>query len=274
MTEIPGNDELWDRVDLWRLEPVDEPFVTHTSRLLAANRSGQPVMLKLTNDPEEIAGGMVLQWWAGDGAAPVLEREGNALLMERAVGTGSLYRQCLGGDDEGPISTLCDVLDRLHTSRPTPLPPTVRLRTWFAALLTSESTDSQIARGKHIAEHLLATELEPVVLHGDVHHQNVLDFGGGRWLAIDPKGLLGERAFDYVNMFRNPSTPIATDPATFRRRLLQIATRAALDRVRLLEWIAAFCALSICWDYYPGEAGPDSDRAVLRLALQHLDEES
>lgn len=273
MTEIPGADELWGRVARWRLEPVDESFVTHTSRLMAATQDGQPVMLKLTNYPEEIAGAIVLQWWSGDGAVPVLEREGNALLMERAIGTGSLYQQCLRGDDEGPIESLCNVLDRLHRRRAAPLPPTVNLRTWFADLLSSGSADPQIARGKRIAEDLLATEADRVVLHGDLHHQNVLDFGDGRWLAIDPKALFGERAFDYVNIFRNPTTPIAADPARFRERVQQIQARAGLDRTRLLAWIAAFCALSICWGYYPGDAGPDSDQAILRLALELLDEE-
>jgi aminoglycoside/hydroxyurea antibiotic resistance kinase len=46
------------------------------------------------------------------------------------------------------------------------------------------------------------------VLHGDLHHGNVLDFGLRGWLAIDPKGLLGERGFDFANIFTNPISPI------------------------------------------------------------------
>lgn len=274
MIELPGDHEIWQRAEAWRLEPVGEPFATHSSRLLAATQDGQPVILKLTNYPEEIAGGAVQQWWGGDGAALVLDREGNALLMERAVGSGSLYQQCLGGDDKQPIHIMCNVLERLHVVRSLPPPRTVTLADWFDELLTADPTEPEVARGKHIAENLLTTHTDEVVLHGDVHHQNVLDFGDGRWLAIDPKGLFGDRAFDYVNIFRNPTTPIAADPTRFRRRVRQIAMRAGLDRTHLLEWIAAFCALSICWGYYPGDAGPDSDRAVLELALELLDEET
>jgi streptomycin 6-kinase len=40
---------------------------------------------------------------------------------------------------------------------------------------------------------LLTTQREKVVLHGDMHHGNVLNFGSRGWLAIDPKGLIGER---------------------------------------------------------------------------------
>lgn len=42
------------------------------------------------------------------------------------------------------------------------------------------------------------------VLHGDLHHGNVLDFGPLGWLAIDPKGLHGESGFDYANILSNP----------------------------------------------------------------------
>jgi hypothetical protein len=43
-----------------------------------------------------------------------------------------------------------------------------------------------------------------VVLHGDMHHENILKFSSRGWLAIDPKGLVGERGFDYANIFCKP----------------------------------------------------------------------
>jgi streptomycin 6-kinase len=55
---------------------------------------------------------------------------------------------------------------------------------------------------------LLAEPREVGVLHGDLHHGNVLDFGVRGWLAIDPKGLLGERGFDFANIFTNPISQI------------------------------------------------------------------
>ena len=42
------------------------------------------------------------------------------------------------------------------------------------------------------------------MLHGDLHHANVLDLGSSSWLAIDPKGLKGEQGFDYANIFTSP----------------------------------------------------------------------
>ena len=51
---------------------------------------------------------------------------------------------------------------------------------------------------------LLDTAGAPVLLHGDLHHYNILAAGGGRWLAIDPKGVVGEPAFEVVALMHNP----------------------------------------------------------------------
>ena len=72
------------------------------------------------------------------------------------------------------------------------------------------------------------------MLHGDLHHDNVLDFGERGWLAIDPKRLLGERGFDFANIFTNPdladpTRPVATEPGRFGRRLEVIAEAAAKE---------------------------------------------
>ena len=55
-----------------------------------------------------------------------------------------------------------------------------------------------------VADELLREQREIVVLHGDAHHGNVLDFGQRGWLAIDPKRVMGERCYDYVNVLCNP----------------------------------------------------------------------
>jgi streptomycin 6-kinase len=91
---------------------------------------------------------------------------------------------------------------------------------------------------------LLAEPEEVVVLHGDIHHGNVLDFGPRGWLAIDPKGLVGERGFDHANLFCNPDLASATAPGRLARQATIVAEAARLDRRRLLRWILAWAGLS------------------------------
>ena len=95
-----------------------------------------------------------------------------------------------------------------------------------------------------VAAGLLASPQEVVVLHGDLHHANVLYFGPRGWLAIDPKGLIGERCFEYANLFCNPDFATANRPERFRRQIEVVAAAAGLQRDRLLAWVLAWTGLS------------------------------
>jgi streptomycin 6-kinase len=107
------------------------------------------------------------------------------------------------------------------------------------------------------------------VLHGDIHHNNILWFGHRGWLAIDPKGLIGERGFDYANLFCNPDPRTATAPGCFARRVEVVAEAARLDRTRLLQWILAWAGLSSAWLLDEGSSA-ETSLNVAELALAGL----
>ena len=130
---------------------------------------------------------------------------------------------------------MCTVAARLHAFRMKPLPELIPPAQWFRALEPAAATHGGIlARCAETARALLAEPREVGVLHGDLHHENVLDFGVRGWLAINPKRLVGERGFDFANIFTNPdlvdpTRPVATEPGCFtapgdRRRNGRIAT--------------------------------------------------
>jgi streptomycin 6-kinase len=112
------------------------------------------------------------------------------------------------------------------------------------------------------AADLLATQRDVVVLHGDMHHENVLRFGSRGWLAIDPKGLVGERGFDYANIFCNPDSETATMPGRLVRQTRVVAEAAGLERSRLLAWILAWAGLSAAFSFEDGA----SAGCALRIA--------
>jgi streptomycin 6-kinase len=86
----------------WRLTPAGEPIVTHTSQLHPVRSNGHPAMLKVTDDADEKHGHLLLQWWAGHGAARVLAHDDGTILLERATGSRSLVALANEGrDDEG-----------------------------------------------------------------------------------------------------------------------------------------------------------------------------
>jgi streptomycin 6-kinase len=113
--------------------------------------------------------------------------------------------------------------------------------------MAAEQQGGTYLLGLKAAEALLAEPQDVVVLHGDMHHDNVLDFGPRGWLAIDPKRVIGERGFDYANLICNPDLPTANDPQRFKKQIEVVAQAAGLERQRLLQWVLAFAGLSAAW---------------------------
>lgn len=151
------------------------------------------------------------------------------------------------------------------------------LERWFRDLEPAANASGGILTWSISALHeLMSDKREITVLHGDLHHYNVLDFGPERgWLAIDPKGLFGERGFDYAIMFLNPDLTapyhrIAVDRGRFLRRLDLVAEAADLERHRLLRWILAWCGLSCVWSSHDDDAVSVAIE-VARFAAAELD---
>ncbi len=241
-------------------------FVTTASRVGPVTRDGHPAFLKLTNEPEELAGALALQQWEGHGAARVLGHQGNAFLMERG---GRTVRAAVP-DDDAATAVLCAVVARLHHHLPADLAPFVSLRRWFTALFSDVSP--RFDRPRMIADELLDRAGPPVLLHGDMHHENVLEFrrdGHAEWLAIDPKGIAGPREFDYCNIFTNWTRAEAV--RHFDDRLAAVSRLADIDPAQLLRWIACWSALSGIW-HLEDENTEDAafPHAIMELALDRL----
>lgn len=260
----------------WNLVADGDPIATHASHLLPVRYRDLPAMLKIATMPDEQAGGAVMQYWNGEGAARVLEYDEVAILLERATGPRSLADMARGGADDAATHILCDALAILHRPRPNPPAGLITLPEWFRDLPAAAASHGGIlARAWDAAQGLLDAQRDVVVLHGDLHHDNVLDFGARGWLAIDPKSLIGERGFDYANIFTNPdlsdpTRPVAIEPGIFARRLEIVIARSGIERKRLLTWILAWCGLSAAW--YLGDNDPAfTDLRIAEFAAAALD---
>ncbi|MEF2073649.1 aminoglycoside phosphotransferase family protein [Consotaella aegiceratis] len=260
----------------WELVPDGEEIVTASSRLMPVLRRGDPAMLKLALIDEERRGVALMEWWGGAGAAAVLATGEGAVLLERATGPRSLIRMAYDGQDEEACRILCATAARLHAPRPRPKPADlVPLPVWFRDLAPAAERHGGIfARSADAARLLFSTQKDVVVLHGDIHHGNVLDFGPRGWLAIDPKSLIGERGFDFANIFPNPyvaepGRPVDIDPDRFRARVAVVAKAADLERRRLLLWILAWSGLSAAWSR-PDASDPPLTLQVAELAAAEL----
>ncbi|MEL4013860.1 aminoglycoside phosphotransferase family protein [Dryocola clanedunensis] len=263
----------------WNLIPDGTPFTTHTSQLYPVKTAthGLKAMLKVTDDTDEQAGNALMAWWEGNGAAQVIAHENEAILLSRATGSASLSAMSRGVNDDAACRILCITANRLHTFAKRPLPQLTSLNEWFNPLKPAALKYGGIlTRCAEISEELLSSPQDVVALHGDLHHENVLDFETSGWLAIDPKGLIGERGFDFANIFTNPDLgnpvpPVATVPEIFKQRLNIVTRSVDLDRERLLKWIIAWCGLSTAWSLSDNDTVSTTIK-VAELAMTELEQ--
>lgn len=259
---------LEDYLARWRLRPNGPAFSTRSSHLQPVLRGDAPAMLKVARIEEEANGCHLLAWWDGHGAARVFDVDDHAAVIEWG---GASLVDLAGQDDDHATRILCDVAASLHAAsarfidRPDGLIP---LDVWFRSLFENDR-GGFYARAAVIARRLL-DDADATVLHGDLHHGNVLDFGERGPLAIDPKFLVGKRMFDYTNILCNPSPGLAE--AHFDRRVGLISEVAGIQPQSLLEWTVAWTGLSASWHAADGNTVDEENALRIgALAEQGLD---
>lgn len=238
-------------LDLWRLQPDGIPFDTPQSWLLPVRHLSQPALLKICKaSSDERHTAALLDFYAGDGAVRMILAKGPAVLMERACGVRSAWALATEGCDDEAADILGGVVKRLHAPRQGK-PPTglITLQDWFSVLFRRRGQSMLFAKAADTADELLASPTDQGVLHGDLHHNNVVHDTTRGWLAIDPKGLWGERAYDVANLLRNPQhhPHIVCDSDRMWRHANHYAARLDLDVRRILRFAFAHAALSAAW---------------------------
>lgn len=275
MTEVEAALSRWRRD--WGLEADGEAFATPSSILQPVRRGGERFFLKLAVSAEERTGAATLAWWGGEGSVRVARSDGPVQLLERADGPrdlAALARSGPDGDDEA-TRILCRTGLRLHAAGAPPRPDGLfPLRRWFRDLIDRAADDALraglVADARSVTLDLLDHPAGDVVLHGDLHHGNVLDGGERGWLAIDPKPLHGDPGFDVANILCNPDAAVALAPGRLERAVSAIAAETGMAERRVLCWALAWGALSALWSRADAAgarsagAGPAAEGVALR----------
>ena len=238
---------------------LDESRETVTSVLGFGARAGGRVVLKITKrHGDESHSGRILQAFAGNGAARVYEFETGAVLLERLDPGEQLVNLVKRGEDERATEILAEVMDKLRDHQPPADCPTVA--DWgrgFDRYLQSD--DHQIPRelvlkARNLYQELTASQRTTMLLHGDLQHYNVLLDNERGWVAIDPKGVVGELEYEVGALLRNPveRPQLFANAATVNRRLETLTSLLHLDHTRVLRWSFAQAVLSAIWDVEDG----------------------
>jgi streptomycin 6-kinase len=228
-------------VEQWSLQ-LEEPFpYAYASLALPARlRDGSDAILKIClPERESEHEGDALWRWNGNGAVRLIahDRERWALLIE-CCRPGTHLREL---EPEAALDVLAGLLPRLWVRAGEPFRSLAEEAAWWAADLPEkwgragrpfekELLDAAIG----VLQELAPTQGEPVLLHQDLHADNVLSAEREPWLTIDPKPLLGEREFGVAPIVR--AYELGHSERDVRHRLDRLTTELGLDRERARGW--------------------------------------
>ncbi len=264
LARLPSLINLCER--RWNLR-VGEPFpLSYNYVAHATLPDGAEAVLKLgVPNPELTTEIDALRLYDGQAAVRLIEADSGlgALLMERVRPGAPLAG--LQDDDEATIiaaAVMRELWQSLTAQHSFP-----DLWRWTRSLrqyaerygasegpLPDDLVDGAVAQLRE----LLASPPESVLIHGDFHHWNVLRAEREPWLAIDPKGVAAERAFDVGPLLYNPVPDVFRWPdlkRITRRRLDLLSEHLGLDRQRLTACAFVAAVLSACWSIEDGDGG-------------------
>lgn len=248
------NTRLDERISDWRVV-VNRLVETESSIVAFGTRDDRRVVLKVMRAPgDEWRSGEILEAFAGRGMVRAYEYVDGAVLLEHLHPGTSLSTVALSGRDEEATAILADVIRRM-SSATVPQKPVATVADWgegFQKYLLSGNQQLPMDLVEHASSvyaELAASQTHIRLLHGDLQHYNVLLDSERGWLAIDPKGVVGELEYEIGASLRNPaeSPDLFASRETIERRTRQFGAALNADAQRILGWGFAQAVLSAIW---------------------------
>ncbi len=235
---------------LKEIKPVEN--LTYNFVVKALNNENIPVILKICCDKkifnEELK---ALKYFNGYGSVALYDynSEYNAFLLQQAIpGTTleSLYPDKL----EFVMDFFLSTIAKLHDHSLQKKHQFYSISHWLKSIDNIKSNiipPLLVTKAIKLKNNLLASMKNQKVLHGDLHLDNILQ-NKMVWLAIDPKGIIGDTefeiaAFNFIdkNELENISSTL------FLERIEKIADKAKLSPQRIKDWTFIRLILSAAW---------------------------
>ncbi|MER8757818.1 phosphotransferase [Mesorhizobium sp. M0976] len=264
----------------WKVGAPELIAETFSSRIWkVAREDDSPAIVKdlkpFDDVEDELRGEHFLAWRRGEGAVRLLGRDGHRMLLEYA-GDRMLSHHLAEQGDNAATAIAAEVMARLVSPSKHPAPPDLQpLRTRFSSLFKKAKADraagekSLYVEAAEIAERLLSNPHDVRPLHGDLHHDNVMH-GPRGWLAIDPKGVLGDPGFDAANMFYNPldRDDLCLDTRRIGHMAQVFAATLGQSPPAILDHAIPYGCLSAAWHHEDRNAVDEDRELAIAMAIR------
>ena len=252
---IVPSPEQQSALDRWGIE-IDGPVDDHPFAWWAL-RHGRHVVVKAGDASARAREAAALRALASGATAVVAFDASLGLLATERILPGDDIRPLARVDDDAATRHVAQLAVLLRQDQGTgDLPPLSEIGAAFAGARDARLPDRLRDAAEGVFRDLIPTSADNVVLHGDLHHMNVLNAGDG-WRAIDPHGWVGDPAFEAAALLANPRGLVEEGDARFmdgrdlaqrsRRRASIYAEVADLDVERVRAWGFVGCVIAELW---------------------------
>ena len=251
-------DEAAARWQLKSLRPA-EHFSYHF--IVYARREGSEVVLKLGVPDRELTSEIhALRQFAGRGAVRLIDGDsGRGMFLLERLKPGIALATVT--DDAEATQIAAYVM--LALLRPAPVDTgLLRLEDWFEGFQRFRSQHGGsgpldaglFSQAENVAQEIMQEEHRPTLIHGDLHHFNILS-SGSSWMAIDPKGVIGPAAYEVGPFLLNPAGEINRRPDAarlMRNRIAILGEILGIDAERIRRCGLTHAVLSAVWSVEEG----------------------
>ena len=257
---------------------IERTTASDTSVVIFGRRAEQPVVLKIIKaEGDEWRCGEIAAKFGGRGVVQAYEYAEGAAVFERLDPGEPLAELAKNGRDDEATDILATLLGRMAPLDPPEWCPSVeRWGEAFTRYLASG--DERVPRAlvepaQRIYRDLSRTQRNPALLHGDLHHYNVLSDRARGWCAVDPKGVVGELEYEIGAALRNPidRPDLFAKLDVVERRLEQFGLALGIDVARARGWCFAQAVLAAIWSIEGRQRARVASDAVLELGRALLD---
>lgn len=195
-----------------------------------------------------------LMLFGGNGCVKLLEYDLTlkCFLLEY-VYPGISLKTLFPQDDNKALKITADLIKKLHTKDLISQAAGFEtINQWLSLLHTFESKKipvNMLKKTQQLSINLLALQQKNYVLHGDLHHENILKMCT-TWIAIDPKGVIGPLEYEVVRYIMNPIPDLLEQPnatSIIKNRIDTFCAIFDFDKQRLIDWVFVQAVLSACW---------------------------
>jgi streptomycin 6-kinase len=240
---------------------IERSVATPTSVLVYGTQRARRAVLKVVkNEGDEWNCGAITAAFGGRAVVQVYEHVPGAVLLECLTPGTSLATLAQDGRDAEATEILATLLRRMAPLDAPASCPTIE--DWAAAFPRYLAGDNDVLPrplveyAKRIHHELSFTQRNPSLLHGDFHHYNVLRDEQRGWIAIDPKGVIGELEYDIGAALRNPfeRPDLFASLDAVEKRLGIFGEALGIDIGRARGWAFAQAVLATIRSIEDGEA--------------------